>query len=103
MHKSRRVVRQSLLQYINDSFEVDSTTGQLSATMISAIQDTILNAIDANMVQPGTTVPQISGRSCYIDETQNILENDSLTTSYSLVPKGTTAAIFNTEGFVTAV
>lgn len=103
MHKSRRVVRQSLLQYINDSFEVDSSTGQLSATMISTIQDTILNALDASMVQPGTTVPQISGRTCEIDEEQNVLENDSLITSYSLVPKGTTAAIFNTEGFVTTV
>lgn len=99
MHKSRRVVRLSLLPYVNNDVEVDTTTGQLSSSMVTEYMNVVLNALDVNMVEPGTTVPQISGRQCVIDAAQNILENDELKISYALVPRGVTAAIFVTEGF----
>lgn len=99
MHKSRRVVRLSLLPYVNNDVEVDTTTGQLSSSMVTEYMNVVLNALDVNMVEPGTTVPQISGRQCIIDAAQNILENDELKISYALVPRGVTAAIFVTEGF----
>lgn len=99
MHKSRRVVRRALLPYVNANWEVDTTTGQFSASDITTLQNVVLEALDANMVEPGSTVPQISGRSCNIDENQNILENDQVLISYSLIPLGTSAVLSVTEGF----
>ena len=99
MHKSRRVVRRALLPYVNNNWEVDTSTGQFSASDITTLQNVVLNALDNNMVEPGTSVPQISGRSCTIDEEQNILENDQLLINYSLIPLGTSAVINVTEGF----
>jgi hypothetical protein len=99
MHKSRRVVRRALLPYVNSSVEVDTSTGQISSSDITSFQNVVLNALDANLVEPGTSVPQISGRSCTIDEEQDILTNDQLLISYTLIPLGTTAVISVTEGF----
>ena len=99
MHKSRRVVRRALLPYVNASWEVDTATGQFSASDITTLQNVVLDALDANMVEPGTTVPQVSGRSCTIDEGQNILENDQLLINYALIPLGTSAVLNVTEGF----
>lgn len=101
MHKSRRVVRRALLPYVNSSVEVDTATGQLSASAISAFQNIVLGALDANMVEPGTSVPQISGRTCSIDPAQNVLENDKLDITYMLIPLGTASVINVTEGFTT--
>jgi hypothetical protein len=103
MHKSRRSVRKALLPFVNQSVEVDSTTGQLSSSMITTYQNAVLAALDDNMVEPGTSVPQISGRTCTISSTQDILTNDELQISYSLVPVGCTSVIMVTEGFVTSV
>lgn len=99
MHKSRRVVRRALLPYVNQNWEIDTTTGQFSASDITTLQNVVLDALDNNMVEPGTSVPQISGRSCTIDEGQNILENDQLLINYSLIPLGTSAVLNVTEGF----
>lgn len=99
MHKSRRVVRRALLPYVNSNVEVDTSTGQISASDITTFQNLVLNALDVNMVEPGTSVPQISGRSCTIDEAQNILEDDQLLINYTLIPLGTTSVISVTEGF----
>ena len=99
MHKSRRVVRRALLPYVNASVEIDTSTGYMSSSDITAYQNVVLNALDANMVEPGTSVSQISGRSCTIDEEQSILENDQLLISYSLIPLGCTSVISVTEGF----
>lgn len=99
MHKSRRVVRRALLPYVNSNVEVDTSTGQISASDITSFQNVVLNALDANMVEPGTSVPQISGRSCTIDEEQDVLTNDQLLINYTLIPLGTTAVISVTEGF----
>ncbi len=99
MHKSRRVVRRALLPYVSANVEVDTSTGSISSSDITSFQNVVLDALDSNMVEPGTSVPQISGRSCTIDEDQNILENDQLLISYSLIPLGTTSVISVTEGF----
>lgn len=103
MHKSRRVVRRALLPYVNQSVEIDTSTGYMSASDITMYQNAVLDALDNNMVQPGTTSPQISGRSCTIDEEQNILENDQLLISYTLVPLGTSSVISVTEGFASTL
>ena len=99
MHKSRRVVRRALLPYVGASVEVDTSTGQISSSDITEYQNVVLDALDTNMVEPGTSVSQISGRSCTIDESQNVLEDDQLLIQYSLIPLGTTSVISVTEGF----
>ena len=103
MHKSRRVVRLALLPYVNATWELDATTGHLSASDLTLLQNIVTNALDVNMVEPGTTKPQISGRECYIDPDQNILTNDELRIDYNMVPVGCTSAIYVTEGFTTSV
>lgn len=103
MHKSRRVVRLALLPYVNSTWELDASTGRLSASDITMIQNLVINALDVNMVEPGTSKPQISGRKCVIDGTQNILANDELHIDYAMVPVGCTSAIYVTEGFTTSV
>jgi hypothetical protein len=67
------------------------------------IQILVINALDVNMVEPDTSKPQISGRKCVIDGTQNILANDELHIDYAMVPVGCTSAIYVTEGFTTSV
>ena len=103
MHKSRRVVRQALLTKVNAPVLLDTDTGEMSASDITAYQNLVLEALDNNMYEPGTTTPQISGRSCYIEPNQNILASDKIDIEYWLVPIGCTSAIFVTEGFVGSV
>ena len=99
MHKARRAVRLALLPYVNQDWEVDTSTGFMAAADIATVQNTIYDAIDNNMKQPGSTVKQISGREVIIDPEQPILENDQLLASFGIVPKGLTSAIYVTEGF----
>jgi len=99
MHKSRRVVRRALLPYVNSNVEVDVTTGKLSASAIASFQNIVIAALDANMVEPGTTVPQISGRTCTIAEDQDVLNTDKIDIDYRLIPLGCASVIHVTEGF----
>lgn len=99
MHKSRRVVRRALLPYVYADMEIDASTGYLSSSSIAAFQNVVCEALDANMVEPSTGVPQVSGRTCSIDEEQNVLANDKIDINYTLVPRGITGEINVTEGF----
>ena len=103
MHKSRRVVRRALLPHVNADVEVNVSTGKLSASKISEYQNIVIGALDKNMVEPGTSKPQISGRTCYIDPDQNILDTDALDINYTMVPKGITGEIKVTEGFANSI
>lgn len=103
MHKSRRVVRRALLPRVNADVEVNISTGTLSASTVSEYQNLVIEALDNNMVEPGTSKPQISGRTCNIDPDQNILETDALDVDYTLVPKGITGRINVTEGFANSI
>ena len=103
MHKSRRVVRLALLPFVNATWELDAATGHLSASDITKLQNIVVNTLDINMVEPGTTKPQISGRKCVIDPNQDILKNDELRIDYMMVPVGCTSAIYVTEGFTASL
>ena len=103
MHKARRAVRLALLPYVNQEWEVDTSTGFMSAADITTVQNTMYYAIDNNMKQPGSTINQISGREVTIDPEQPILENDQLLASFGIVPKGLSSAIYVTEGFKATV
>lgn len=99
MHKARRAVRLALLPMVNQAFEVDTSTGQLTDADVTVVRNAVYNALDTNMVQPGTSTSQISGREATIDQSQNILENDQLIVDFGIVPKGYASAIYVTEGF----
>lgn len=103
MHKSRRVVRRALLPRVNADVEVNASSGKLSASTLTEYQNIVIKALDNNMVEPGTSKPQISGRSCYIDPNQNILDTDALDVNYTLIPKGVTGEIKVTEGFASSI
>lgn len=103
MHKARRAVRSALLPMVNQSFAVDTSTGQLTDSDVTIVRNAVYNAIDSNMVQPGTQTSQISGREATIDQSQNILENDQLIVDFAIVPKGYASAIYVTEGFETSL
>lgn len=99
IHKSRRMVRKALLPLVNQKFTVNSSTGLLPSGTITTIQNTVLGAIDSGMVDPGTTTSQISGRTCKIDASQNVLKNHNLDIAYTIVPVGTVATFSVVEHF----
>lgn len=99
MHKSRRVVRRALLPRVNADWEVDVSTGSLSASATTEFQNIVIEALDLNMVEPGTTKPQISGRVCSIDPDQDVMTNDAIDIYYGLIPKGISGFIGVTESF----
>lgn len=103
MHKSRRIVRRALLPRVNGNVEVDTSTGKLSASAVAEFQNLVLQALDMNMVEPGTSKPQVSGRTCVIDPDQDVLTTDAIDIDYSLVPLGVSSVINVTEGFTSTV
>lgn len=103
IHKSRRAVRMALLPLVKKSWTVDTSTGYMTDADVTVIQNAVYDALDKNMVDPGTTTSQISGRVVNIDGQQNILENDQLLIEYSIVPKGYSSAIFVREGFTSTI
>ena len=99
INKSRRVVRRALLPYIHEDWDVDAATGELSQVSLSIIQDIVLRALNANMVEPGTNNPQISGKMVNIPAGQSVLANDALNITYALTPRGETGIFNVTESF----
>lgn len=102
MAKARRLVRMALLPYVNAPVQVNASTGLLSAAQITTFKNLITGALDQGMVNPGSSVSQISGRTVTIDANQNVLKNDELLVDFGIVPVGTTTVINVTEHFVTS-
>lgn len=100
MHKARRVVRQALLPYVNNTVDVEVATGTLTASAVTEILNTIIGALDNNMVGP-TGASQISGRTASVDTAHNVLEDDAIRAQFGITPHGCSSAIFCTEGFAT--
>lgn len=103
MHKSRRVVRRALLPRVNGNVEINTSTGKLTSSAIAEFQNLVIQALDMNMVEPGTAKPQVSGRTCSIDEDQDVLNTDEIKINYALVPLGVTSVINVTEGFTSTI
>ena len=93
----------SLLPRVNSNVEIDVSTGTLSASAVAEFQNLVIEALDKNMVEPGTSKPQISGRTCTIDADQNVLDTDAIDIEYALVPLGVTSIINVTEGFTSTI
>ena len=99
INKSRRAVRRALLPYVHDDWDVNAATGELSQVSLSIIQDIVVRALNANMVEPGTNNAQISGKKVNIPAGQSILTDDALNITYALTPRGETGIFNVTEGF----
>lgn len=93
INKSRRAVRAALLPYVNSPLMVNPATGMLAASKIASFK-TLVGDIQQKMQAD----QEISGYSVTIDPNQNVLVNDTLKISYSLVPVGTATMIFVEEG-----
>lgn len=95
INKSRRVVRDVLLPYVNYKIKVDPATGQLSAANITMFKNLVTDVL-TEMVNS----EEVSGiGSVNVPASQNILQNDKLILSYTLVPMGHSKIIEVTEGF----
>lgn len=93
INKSRRAVRKALLPYVNSPIKVDPSTGYLSAA-----QNTIFKNLVTSVLQSMDDAGEISGFVVTIPTNQNVLVNDTLKISYSLIPVGTSKMIDVTEG-----
>lgn len=94
INKSRRLVREALLPYVNSPVKVDPATGQLSSAQI-----TIYNNLITSVLSAMETAEEISGvGTVSIPAAQNILVNKKLTFSYTLIPLGCAESIEVTEG-----
>lgn len=93
INKSRRAVRAALLPYVNSPLMVNPATGMLAASKIASFKTLV-----GDILQKMQADQEISGYSVTIDPNQNVLVNDTLKISYSLVPVGTATMIFVEEG-----
>lgn len=96
INKSRRVVREALLPYVNSPIKVDPSTGNLSAAQIAIFTNLVTDVLNAMV-----SAEEISGiGSVQVPAAQNILTNDTLIIKYTLIPLGTAKRIEVTEGLV---
>ncbi len=86
MAKTRRLIRMALLPYTNAPLKANATTGLLSATQLTTLKNTVVGAIDEGMVDPNTSISQISGRVVNIDPNQNVIKSHELLIDYGIVP-----------------
>ena len=93
INKSRRLVRDVLLPYVNSPISVDPSKGTLSAAQITIFKNLISDILSAMQASN-----EISGFTVNIPTNQNILKNDTLIIQYSIIPMATAKAIDVTEG-----
>lgn len=93
INKSRRAVRAALLPHVNSPVIVNPSTGYVAASKITAFKN-IVDEVLAAMQKAG----EISGRGVTIDANQNVLVNDMIKISYSIVPVGVSSSIHVDEG-----
>lgn len=96
INKSRRVVRQALLSYVNSPIKVDPASGKLSTAQITLFTNLVTDVLNAMV-----SAEEVSGiGGVVIPADQNILKNDTLIIKYTLIPLGTAKNIEVTEGLV---
>ena len=94
INKSRRLVREALLPYVNSPVKVDPANGNLSSAQI-----TIYNNLITGVLQSVENAEEISAvGTVTIPANQNILKNKKLIFKYTLIPLGCAESIEVTEG-----
>ena len=94
INKSRRLVREAFLPYVNSPVKVDPSNGNLSAAQIT-IYSNLLSTVLSSMANAGeiSSVGTIS-----VPAAQNILKTKTLKFSYTIIPLGCAESIEVTEG-----
>lgn len=96
INKARRSVRTALLPYVNAPIKLDPKTGQLSTAQITVFKNLVTDILSAM-----DTADEIAGPGTVdIPVNQNILKNDALQMSFTVIPMGCSTRITVTEGFV---
>ena len=95
INKATRIIRSTLLPYLNGPVPVNPTTGKLAAEYVKNLEALGNRAIDELMFKNA----ELSGFSFTIDENQNILSTSLLDTNLSLIPTGTARNINVNIGF----
>lgn len=94
INKSRRLVREALLPYVNSPVKVDASSGN-----ISSAQATIYTNLISNVLSGMASAEEISAvGKVNVPTAQNILKSKTLTFSYTLIPLGCAETIKVTEG-----
>lgn len=94
INKSRRLVREALLPYVNSPVKVDPSTGNLSSA-----QATVYSNLISDVLSGMATAEEISSvGTISVPTAQNILKTKTLTFSYTLIPLGCAETIKVTEG-----
>lgn len=94
INKSRRLVREALLPYVNSPVKVDPANGNLSSAQI-----TIYNNLITGVLRSMENAEEISAvGTVTIPSNQNILKNKKLIFKYTLIPLGCAESIEVTEG-----
>lgn len=98
INKSRRLVREALLPYVNSPIKVDASTGYISAAQATVFSNLVSNAL-AGMASAEeiSSVGTIS-----VPTTQNILKTQKLQLSYTLIPLGCSRWIEVKESLATS-
>lgn len=85
INKSRRVVRTALLPYVNSKVKIDPTTGRLSAATITEFTNAVTDAL--KRMYDNKEISEVGNVT--IPANQNVLKNDTLQLSYTIIPYGT--------------
>lgn len=94
INKSRRLVREALLPYVNSPVKVDPSTGNLSSA-----QATVYSNLISDVLSGMATAEEISSvGTISVPTAQNILKTKTLKFSYTLIPLGCAETIKVTEG-----
>lgn len=93
INKSRRAIRTALLPYVNSPIKVDPSNGQISTAAVTIFTNLITDIL-TNMVN-NSEISAIGVVNVPVN--QNILQNDALHLSYSIVPLGVAKQIFVEE------
>ena len=98
-HKCRRIIRSVMFPYVNGSIDVDPATGTVIAIEQTKIINSIVERLDANMVNP-LGQAQINGRYVAFDDTKNILATDGLDLACYVIPVDSNMTIDVRETYV---
>ena len=94
INKSRRLVREALLPYVNSPVKVDASSGS-----ITSAQATVYSNLISDVLSGMATAEEISSvGTISVPTAQNILKTKTLTFSYTLIPLGCAETIKVTEG-----
>jgi hypothetical protein len=99
--QSRRVLNQAcriayaaLVVYLSKPILVDSATGQITPAAATAIQNNVLRELNAGLSG------QVSGVSCIVNQTNDILTTETLEVTVGVVPLAYPKAVAATIGYV---